>query len=296
MMRTRTWLLSLPLQLCLGMLPARAHDLPPDVAGSRSLAMGGAHRGLGNSNDALYLNPAGIALNKRYGVEMQYLYTGGANQNLLNSSAVDSKSGPVAGGLGYSRIWGNPSGTDAQLNRMHAATAVAFSQFLAIGLGGDYLRGKLRNPGAAHHRELNAINASLGLSLRLGQLLGLGLTYDNLLSKKEQDLQPQVMAVGSSLNLGIVTLAADLSRLMRAHAQHPWAIQVGAEALIGSSLAVRAGYQDTPSDRARMGPGRSSLSGGLGIVSPSSAINLSYEQRLGTGSLWRVMGGVVFYL
>ena len=273
---------------------ARAADFPVDFAGSRSLAMGGAHRGMGNSNDALYLNPAGMAQGHRYGLEGQYLYIGGSHLNMLVGSAVDSKSGPVAGGVGYSRIWGNPTGIDAELNRMVAGAAYALGPAVSLGATGNYVKGSFRD--GAHHRDVDAINGTLGLSLRLGEMIGFGLSYQNMVGQREPMLQPAVLGAGLALNLSRLTLATDLTRAMRSEVERAWAYQLGGEFLVGEMMAVRAGYQNIAADLGRAGPPRHFVGGGIGLVAAGSAINISYEQRLGEGSLWRMTAGMVFYL
>ncbi|MBI3179837.1 MAG: hypothetical protein HYZ27_09265, partial [Deltaproteobacteria bacterium] len=89
-----------------------------EFPGVRSAAMGGAHRGLGTSNDTLYLNPAGMSLASRYSVEMDYRFSNFDELYRLAATVVDSKSGPVAGGLGYTYVWGNEDGADPALHRV----------------------------------------------------------------------------------------------------------------------------------------------------------------------------------
>ncbi|MCK5689391.1 hypothetical protein KAI87_08980, partial [Myxococcota bacterium] len=54
---------------------ASSASIYDEYIGVRSMGMGGAHRGVGTSNDTLYLNPAGMAVATRYGVETAYQYS-----------------------------------------------------------------------------------------------------------------------------------------------------------------------------------------------------------------------------
>src|SRR3954469_18063599 len=98
---------SLFFALMFGAASVRAQTLPDEFAGVRSLGMGGAHRALGTSNDTLYLNPAGMAIMKRYSVEASYAYDALFKLTEVGGSIVDSKSGPVAGGVGYTHERGD---------------------------------------------------------------------------------------------------------------------------------------------------------------------------------------------
>ena len=93
-------LLSCGLSLGLAATPARA-DVYREIHGARSEAMGGAHRGLGTSNDAITLNPAGMMLTKRYSIDANYTYSKQDDLHHFSISLVDSKSGPVAGSDEY---------------------------------------------------------------------------------------------------------------------------------------------------------------------------------------------------
>ena len=112
--------------------PARTEDaLAHELEGVRSLAMGGAHRGVGTSNDTIYLNPGGMALVRRYAIELQYGYSPHDRLNQFNISAVDSKSGPVAGALG-GYLTGSNTGAGAVSMPLATALVPAGEARLAV--------------------------------------------------------------------------------------------------------------------------------------------------------------------
>src|SRR5207248_5272333 len=84
---------------------------PTSVDTPRATAMGGAHAAIATGNDALAVNPAGLAQSRRYHFELDGLYDSRYPAQAVLASLVDSASGPVASGLLWSR-WasGQPSG------------------------------------------------------------------------------------------------------------------------------------------------------------------------------------------
>ncbi|MEZ4272059.1 MAG: hypothetical protein R3C68_11720 [Myxococcota bacterium] len=123
-----------------------------EMKGLRSEAMGGAHRGLGTSNDTLFLNPAGMAMLRRYSVDLLYGYTSIDNLNHISVTAVDSKSGPLAGAVGYTHDRGELNGLDAKFHRAYGAIAYPIFEGVGLGLTGRYVRGDIeRVDGTTEH-------------------------------------------------------------------------------------------------------------------------------------------------
>ena len=97
---------------------ARADEapLPPpatDLAGPKALALGGALRANGNSNDAIYLNPAGILAVQRYTFSAQGLHDLNGGQDSFGAVLSDSTSGPIAASVAANRLWLGPSSANA---------------------------------------------------------------------------------------------------------------------------------------------------------------------------------------
>ncbi len=84
---------------------------PTTVDMPRATAMGGAHSAIATGNDALAVNPAGLAQFRRYHLEVDGLYDSKFPAQAVLASLVDSATGPVASGVLWSR-WasGQPSG------------------------------------------------------------------------------------------------------------------------------------------------------------------------------------------
>lgn len=102
--------------------------------GARSMSVAGASRALGTTNDAIYVNPAGMVFSKVYSIEAGYLDDLHGQERTFNSSVMDTQAGPVAAGLGYNFIDRNLAG---DLNQVvhRGDLAIAARAHDQIGIG-----------------------------------------------------------------------------------------------------------------------------------------------------------------
>ncbi len=276
----------------LGVCPQSARaDIYHEFYGSRSLAMGGAHRGIGTSNDTLLLNPAGMAVTQRYSVDMQYAYGTGDNLNDLSGSAVDSKSGPVAGGVAYTRNWGNPSRLDATLNRIAVGFAYPFGRSLAIGGTAKTIRGAYTTD--AGRQEVDLYTGTLGGTATIGEMLSLGASWENIIkgNAEEQRLVKPVVGLGLGLHLPMVSLGADMVIDTRTQIDKRLTYHVGGEFILYELLAVRGGFHTDMVGPREGTTQRSHVSGGLGLMSQAAALNLSAQRALVEDGPWEIVAG-----
>lgn len=275
-------------------VPQTSHaDAFNEFLGARAVAMGGAHRGLGTSNETLILNPAGMATLRRYSIDALYGYGAGDHINHGNLSAVDSKSSLVAAGVAYTRDWGNPTGSDASFNRVYFGLAYALSPMLSTGFNVQNLRGAFSEHGTRH--DVSLYNTTAGLSLNLGQMLGLGIAYQNIIGTDTPRLMPPNLAVGGSLRTRLITLTADMRFDMREKEAHHFTFGSGAEVFVHQLFAVRGGYRRGGTDPTFVGPLGHFISGGIAAVSQGGGVQISFEHLLGSSD-FSMLAGMQFFM
>lgn len=278
--------------LCFGARLVRA-DVYEEYAGARSVAMGGAHRGLGTSNDTLILNPAGMATTRRYSIDAAYS-TGSDHINRLHLSAVDSKSSPVAAGVGYTRDFGNPSDVNAGINRVYVAAAYPLTRFLAVGLGAQNLRGELTQDQQRH--KLSLYNGTVGVLLSLGQTLGVGASLENFIRLNSHHLMPMRLGLGASLRTQMIALAGDVRWDLAREEHHPVNFGIGGEFFLKQVFALRGGYRlGAVAPTFHGAPLDHFLSGGLALVTPHGGAQFSADYGLEKKS-WRIAAGAQFFM
>ena len=237
-----------------------------------------------------------MALTHRYSLDMQYAYGTGDNLNDLSASAVDSKSSPVAGGVAYSRHWGNPSASDVALNRVAMGFAYAISPRVALGATAKTIRGTYNRD--ASRREVDLYTATLGAALNLGEAVSLGVSYENFIKgdTEYQKLARPVVGVGLALRAGIAAFAGDMVIDTRSNQKQRVTYHVGGEYIVYQLVALRLGFHteepsaNTPQSKNYF------MSGGLGLVSDAASINISAQRSLGAAGTWEMVAGVQFFL
>lgn len=257
----------------LAAVPAEGADPPlpagiPDLLGARALSMG-AYRGVAAGNDGIFTNAASLAALRRYAVESQWTLDrvgDGTALQAYGGSVVDSETGSVTGGFGYTRVLGGP-----WLGSLyHMALAVPLGRTFFLGGTGKYQN--VDGPGGQH---MSAANVDASAFLKPGWL-ALGVSGYNLLSTGHKSVQPRGLGVGASVGDDrrfhlAVDWRGDYDRAEKLTS----AYAVGGELLLGDFFPVRAGYLKDDTRRA------SFWSGGLGIITTSGfAVDLAYRQRI----------------
>ena len=121
-------------------------NVQEDAVGPRALGMGLAHRAVVTGNEAIFFNPAGMSISKKYSVETIYHFNLGTDTHVFGVSVVDSKSAAYALGFSYSYISSHPyveRGAQEQIERkghvVHLALSYPIMKNLSAGLGAKYM-------------------------------------------------------------------------------------------------------------------------------------------------------------
>ena len=276
-----------------GTLPAGAAraDAPlplgvADLMGARPLSVA-AYRGIAPGNDGIFLNPAGLAVRRRFASEVQYLYDGNADTTggqWFSISMVDSETSSVAGGVAATRFASGPWLGWAT----HLAMASPVAPGLYLGATGKYL-----TLGGPDGDSAKALSADAGLYWEVSPLVSLGLAGYNLLPAGHKQLMPR--AVGAGLAVGtdrFIHLALDWRADFDRRPSTTHLLAIGAEVLVSDLVPVRAGFvkDDTL--------GGKWWSVGTGLVSASGvALDVGYRRSLDSPTDWAVAAALkVFFL
>lgn len=246
-----------------------------DIEGARSLGLASSQRALGNANEAIFLNPGGLALGQFYSIELGYMDDARGSDRRFNASVVDSQAGQIAAGLSYAYITRRPDelpSGDERVEGHRAELSLATRIFDTAGLGvtGRYLSfsrklGEEDRPGGFKEFTLDA-----GVQWRIVETLGIGFAGYNLLNSKLREL-PISWGAGLGFMSGGITIEADV----RYNAQIGKAMYSGgAGYVIADTVPIRAGLAYDLADDSL------TLSLGLGFNVDRFSIDLGYRQRL----------------
>jgi hypothetical protein len=237
-------------------------------------------------NDAIYFNPGGISVRRRFAAELQGSVNregGVTDGQFLGVSASDSASGPVAGVLAYEHVsqFSNNGGL------VSLALGGTASRGLHVGFTVHYL--KLDGPAGA---GVQAATVSAGIFYEVTDLVNLGIAGYNLVPTNHDDLVPTGMAAGLSVgsDRGLL-VAADWRGQWDARGKVKNSWSAGVEALLGDLLPLRAGLLK---DEWRKGQW---WSAGVGLVSSSGvALDLSYQQAFGYPGYRTLAAGLKIFI
>lgn len=278
-----------------------------DFVGARAMGLGEAYRAIATGNDALYFNPAGLPLLKRYSIEGNYLLSLEDERHVGDFTIVDSKTNPLAVGLAYTFL-------GAELTKRqtigHTATLgmayPIFDRLFSAGVGlkyknvsdaiaGNYLNALTADVGVLSNIPGGISLAAVGYNLipiRTAQssfvpvsaafaaALDLG-PLSALIFGGSPGFGPQQTAAGVPLETGWGNLRGPLDGLTLSF---DWLLNFetlqgtksrlsgGAEWLIAELVPVRLGYVwNEATDDHR-------ISVGLGVVVPYFGLDVAYQQ------------------
>lgn len=260
--------------------PAAAQS---EFTSARQLGMGSAFVGGGNSNGALFTNPAGLVTAAVYSFEAGYMFGGGSDLNSVGASIVDSKTNPnVAAGFGYSYSFSNGE-TDSRLDNVgdhNIRGALGFPiipRVLAVGLGAHYI---MYNRGTFIDAEGNEVDESYrALSLDVGvqavaaRTVSFGIAGRNLLQPREF-VPPREVSGGIGVFVDALHIEAQyLARENEVVEQWDSGFAAGVEYTI-AIIPIRLGYEREAT------LGDNFVTAGLGWRSEVAGADFAFRQNV----------------
>ena len=257
---------------------------PTFVDLSRATAMGGAGAAIATSNDALTINPAGLAQVRRYHLEIDGVYDSRyPAQGLMVSVADSISTTPVATGLLFSRWGSGQPGGRGEGWYGGIAYAYAVGSFYVGGMT-KYLR--FATPDGEAHRFAQDV----GLLAHRGNF-AYAIAFQNL-ATSSIPLFPitstAAVAWGTDSDWHLaIDYKADLSDLKNVKSR----VAAGVELLVDPALAVRGGATWDASARIWW------ASLGLGILTEKGGVQFVWRRRVaGDGFDQLFEAGITVYL
>ena len=286
----------LPVFLVLTLCPLWANATVYDeFRGIRSGGMGGAHRGIGTSNDTLLLNPAGMAILSRYSIELDYGYNKKDDLSRAHFSAVDSKSSPVAAGLAYTYVKGDQKNVDPNMHFIYFGMAYRIANSVAFGISSKNFRGEFTDETGL--KEYDLYTGDVGVQFNLGDSVRVGLTYHNLMETDLPKLTPPTLGAGASFQWNELVFAADLDADITDSDNPKMTYRAGAEYFYNRIAPVRIGYTRSPFIRSTGAKAEEDIvSAGLGYLSQTGSLDISFSRSVQRARNWTLIGGMKFFL
>jgi hypothetical protein len=273
---------------------ARAEaDSQTDLLGPREVAVGEAMRGGATGASAIGLNPAGLPLNRELVFEGGYGYRGSDSASIIGISACDSTNA-APGCFFYDHVGATPEIDGMSGKRSTHVGGLALSRLVVprvlIGATAKYysFRSDMMGDTPAHGFAFD-----LGATLRMTQLVNLGIAAQNLWASEESPQFPRTIGGGLQARLlPMLALGFDMRWKLDGDDQSA-RFGGGAELFLrsGTSLGIplRAGaLRDNGMDATY-------LSAGVGLAGLRWGLDLAARRAVAGGDETMVMGSLRFF-
>lgn len=238
-----------------------------EYAGARSIGMNYATRSIVDGNDAIFLNPAGMAMGARYNINIDYLHRFDKNVAYPSISLVDSQSCPLAMGLAYS--W--ERAVDKSFSNHHVYLALAYQIFrmMSVGITLKYQHG------GGNLLDFDHFTGDVGILFNPIAGLRLGVIGYNLFSVGEGKEYMPIM-LGASIGYLGGSFAASFDFVADFYDKEDTTLRfsVGGEYTIAKMIPLRVGYMwNEENDIHRW-------SIGAGFITPIGNLDIGFRQNV----------------
>ena len=262
---------------------AGAQSVGPDILSPRAIAMGEALRAAATGALSTILNPAGVVLTRSYVLEGSYGYRPEDHSNIQSISVCDSVTTRVGACLYYTHLSGDLT-LDGQGSRYRhevgLTTAVPLSDALSIGITNKYVSYNEQPPSVTvADLSHSGFILDAGLNFRAIPSVSVAFVGYNLFGGDDA-LFSRSIGFGLAWNLSPQLLFAADGRYDLEHDHGRWG--GGAEYMISGGdgqqgFPLRLGYVYDSSESS------SSITGGLGFMTPRVAIDLGGRKQVSHG-------------
>ena len=265
-------------------------DSLDDVLGPREIAVGEAMRAGATGATAIGLNPAGLPLNRELVFEGGYGYRASDSASLVNVSACDSTN--VAPGCFFYQYAGsNPELGGMALDRSTHVFGTSISRQLvpriSIGATAKYFR---FNSEVMDEPKASGFTFDLGATIRLTELINLGISGQNLYSTEESVQFPRAVG-GGVLARPLPTLSLSFDSRWKTDGD-------GARFGGGAEWFARAGSYGLPIRIGAVhdnGLGSTYIAGGIGLAHLKWGIDVGARHAVDGGDETLVLASMRFY-
>lgn len=265
-----------------------------DVMTPRAIAMSGAQAAFGTSTNGIYYNPANLPFSRVYHFEAMAAFSPEARRQSYGGAIVDSSTSRLAGGIGGQWIQVDPDGLKRRAIDLRLALAFPFSDKVAIGAVGRYLRGEqgvAQGPfgrssisdGTADSAIVNGFSFDTGLTVAPIQELRIAVVGRNL-TNPGNSLQPTNILFGAGYGNQSFTFEANGMVDFTTYGSAQMRAMAGGEYFLFDRVPLRLGYRF---DAALL---THSVSGGVGYVDSRFSVEFGLRREVVADNPATVMG------
>lgn len=266
---------------------------------ARSAGLAGAARALGNGISGLFLNPASIALNRLYHIEGILQTTPEAGRLMVGGAVVDSIMNRygLAGGFSILGGFSDAGPSDWSTLDLRAAVAYPITEKLMLGVSPRYASISHATPTVDKdpfqddlaELNLHAFTFDAGVTIRPTDALHVAFVGQNVVSN-HRGTYPILLGGGVGFGSEMVSIEVDGLADLDSYEGVTMRLMGAGELLLGDHFPIRLGY------RFDQGAELHAISGGVGYIGTSFAVEASVRRTLSDPGATTVVVGLAYYV
>ena len=262
--------------------------LGQEIEGSKPFAMSDAFSAAANTNDALFVNAAGMSLfPNRYNLDLSHRFVRSDGFNVTSISILDSTNPPLGAGLAFSYMWGKDYGIDKQGYRLDLGFSYPFMSKLLWGFDVKYVRLDIND----RENAINAATADTGFLILITKWARASVFGQNLIYIGRDELP---MKAGAGVMIGSESsfyVAEDTVMAFYRNSEKKIVQSVGANLFLAEMLSITAGYKYDQTAYSNH-----YLSAGLGLFSRAAGFEAAYRQSITQKNDFQILGSLKFFM
>lgn len=258
------------------------------IEGSRSFSMSGAFSAIGSTNDALFINAAGMSLYpNRYNIDIAHNFRNRNGFNVSSISILDTTNFPLGAGFSFAYMWGEEYEIEKQGYRLDLGFSYPFMQKLLWGVDVKYIKIDV-------DRRENAINAATvdtGFLIPLTRWARVSVFGQNLIYIGRDELPIKVgggAMVGSESHL---LFAEDTVLTFLKNGERKITQSVATSLFLWEIFSITVGYKYD-----QIGIHNHYISGGVGLFSRAAGVEVGYRQAIEEREDFQILASIKFFM
>lgn len=258
------------------------------ISGSKAFSMSDAFSSVGSTNDALFINAAGMSLYpNRYNVDLSHKYGNKDGFNVSTISILDTTSPPLGAEFAFSYIWGEDYGVDKKGYRLDLGFSYPFATRILWGFDVKYVRLDVESKTNA----INAATADTGLLFVINKWSRASIYGQNLIYIGRDELP---LKAGAGAMVGTESsfyVAEDTVFTFYRNGDKKLIQSLGANLFLAEMFSLSAGYKYDQTQK-----NNHYVSAGTGLFSKAAGVEVAYRQAIEERSDFLILGSIKFFM
>lgn len=259
-----------------------------NIEGSRSFSMSGAFSAIGSTNDALFINAAGMSLYpNRYNIDISHNFRNRDGFNVSAISILDTTTSPLGAGFSFAYMWGEEYGIEKQGYRLDLGFSYPFIERLLWGFDVKYIKIDVDR----REDAINAATVDTGFLIPITKWARVSVFGQNLIYIGRDEVPIKVGGGAMIGSEGSLFFAEDTVLTFLKSGERKITQSIAASLFLGEILSISTGYKYD-----QIGIHNHYISGGVGLFSRAAGVEAGYRQAIEEREDFQILASIKFFM